>query len=500
MKRKLCLLLILLLVFTFTGCSQPGDLDVTDSTANQVNTVEPAQKANAYDIRVVLKPESKTLQVEQRIQYINTENVELKELYFHVYTNAFKAKETAPFLFDDFDRAYSRGFEPGYTEFSAIKDKAGKDIKYSLQGEGNTILKLELPAALKPNDVIELTMNYTVKIPPANERFGYGDTNFNLGNWYPVAAAYDSQGWNLDKYYAIGDPFYSDSANYDITIQAPKEYIIAASGVCVSDKTEGDNRTWVFEANNMRDFAFIANSDFEVAEKNIEGTIVKSYYYKVDSKRGKDALDIGVNSIKIFNEKFGKYPYPTYSVVETVFPSGMEYPGLVYISDAYYNTIASNDSLTIVVVHETAHQWWYSLVGNDEIDEAWLDEGFAAYSESIYIENAFSTARGKNYFRNDVEQWHEQAISQHIIDGVVVKSLSDFKNWDDYGPTVYTRGAVTLNELRKKVGDEKFFQIMQEYYKNFQFKIATTKDFIEVSEKVSGQNLDDFFDQWLYGK
>jgi aminopeptidase N len=250
----------------------------------------------------------------------------------------------------------------------------------------------------------------------------------------------------------------------------------------------------------MRDFAFVANKDFKVVEKKIDGTVVKSYYYKNDEKRGKEALNAGVESIKIFNEKFGKYPYPVYSVVETVFPSGMEYPGLVYISENYYKTLSNRDSLIIVVVHETAHQWWYSLVGNDQIDEAWLDEGFATYSESIYVENALSKERGKNYFNSSVEERHNEVIADKIIDGVVVKGLEDFRNWEDYGPTVYTRGAVVLNELRNKFGDEKFFQIMQGYFKEYEFKIAKTEDFMNVSERVTGQQLDEFFNTWLYAK
>ncbi|OGO77113.1 MAG: hypothetical protein A2Y23_13715 [Clostridiales bacterium GWB2_37_7] len=503
MKSKSYLVLVLVLVIaTFIGCNAVGSNTVEDpdSGTQTVNEIAPVSKDNTYKINVELDVEAKTLTSNQSIQYVNAEVVDLKELYFNVYSNAFSSKETAPFLFDDFDRAYSRGFEPGYTEISSIKTKAGESLKYSFQGEGNTILKVELTEPLKPGTAIELIMDYKVLVPPANERFGYGENHFNLGNWYPVAAVYDKSGWNLDKYYPIGDPFYSDTANYEVTIKAPKEYVIAASGNYISDIEEGSSRIWEFQSSRMRDFAFVANKDFDVAEQIVDGTVVKSYYYKDDAKGGKEALEVGVNSIKIFNEKFGKYPYPNYSVVETVFPSGMEFPGLVYISDNYYKDFSNRDIQTIVIVHETAHQWFYGLIGNDQIDEAWLDEGFATYAESIYFENALSTARGKNYFNNSVEERHNEVIAEKVIDGVVVKGLDDFKNWEDYGPTVYTRGAVVLNELRNKLGDEKFFQVMKEYFKEYESKIATTEDFIRVSEKVSGQELDEFFNTWLYAK
>jgi hypothetical protein len=502
MRKKICLVLsAILIATTLASCS--GNNEPSNNTTNgtqEVNKVAPIEKGNFYNINAQLNATDKTLNAKEDLRYTNTENIELNELYFHVYTNAFKQKETAPFLFDDFDRAYSRGFESGFTEITSVKVRDGEDLKYSFQGEGNTILKVELKEPLKQGTSVELSMDFKVTIPPANERFGYGENHFNLENWYPIAAVYDETGWNLDKYYPIGDPFYSDSSNYEVTIKAPEEYMIASSGALVNEKDEGNNKIWKFQSSNMRDFAFVANKDFKVVEKKIDGTVVKSYYYKNDEKRGKEALNAGVESIKIFNEKFGKYPYPVYSVVETVFPSGMEYPGLVYISENYYKTLSNRDSLIIVVVHETAHQWWYSLVGNDQIDEAWLDEGFATYSESIYVENALSKERGKNYFNSSVEERHNEVIADKIIDGVVVKGLEDFRNWEDYGPTVYTRGAVVLNELRNKFGDEKFFQIMQGYFKEYEFKIAKTEDFMNVSERVTGQQLDEFFNTWLYAK
>ncbi len=505
MKKILVTILIFLLLLSIlTSCAVIKDeVNIGNGFNNNSNGVPieietdiDTSKLNLYEINAELNAVSKLLKIQQRVRYINNESIELQELYFHVYANAFKNKDTAPFLFDDFESAYPRGFEPGYTEILSITDntRANEPLRYSLQGEGETILKIELASPIKPGDYAELSMSYIVHIPPASERFGWGENNFNLGNWYPIAAVYDERdGWNLDKYYAIGDPFYSDSSNYLVTIKAPKDYIIASSGKLLGDRQEEDTRVWEFEANIMRDFAFVANNQFEIAEYDADGTLVKSYYYKNQPERGKQALQIGINSIRLFNEKFGKYPYPTYSIVETEFPSGMEYPGIVYISDQTYDKDANEEWFITIIVHETAHQWWYGLVGNDQIDEAWLDEGFASYSERVYNEKYYGKTIARNQFANN-----EAVMRSNIGKTRVVKSLSEFEDWNDYGPIAYSKGAVVLNEIRKDIGDEKFFNILQTYFSRYKYKIATTDDFIAVCEEVNGKDMDKFFDKWLY--
>ncbi len=501
-RRMLLFVLTFIFVLQLAGCSKFIKLPKEETVRpKQVETAEVKQTAavNAYAIHAELNPEEKRLDATQQVVYVNSDKADLQELYFHVYANAFRKKETAPFLFDDFERAYSRGFKPGYSEIQSIEllDKGTRGgVTYSFQGEGDTILKVVLPEVLKPGESVTLEMKYQVFIPPAGERFGYGGTHFNLGNWYPVAAVYDETGWNLDKYYAIGDPFYSDAADYAVTVKAPKEYVIAASGRLEKEKTENESRIWHFEARNMRDFAFIANTDFQVAETEAEGILVKSYYYKDHEYRGKKALDYAKESIEIFNDKFGKYPYPVYSVVETEFPSGMEYPGLVYISDKYYDEDRSLEYIIYTVVHETAHQWWYAIVGNDQIDEAWLDEGFATYSEVVYTEAAMGRSKGQQYYE-DIEAYVESAAASERFDGKILKPLSGFRNWDDYGPAVYNGGAMVLEELRKQVGDDVFYRILQAYYDQYRFKIATTEDFIRISETVSSTELDPVFDRYL---
>jgi len=222
-----------------------------------------------------------------------------------------------------------------------------------------------------------------------------------------------------------------------------------------------------------------------------------SYYYKEDRIRGEEALEYGVKSIRLFNQIYGKYPYPVYSVVETEFPSGMEYPALVYISDKYYKPTYTSDPLVITVVHETAHQWFYGIVGNDQIDEAWLDEGFAAFSETIFIERTFGKKTGQDYYVRSIENSVEEALSSQIIDGELVKSLSEFEDWDDYAPTVYDRGAQMLNKLRETLGEDTFLKIVKTYVEKYKFKIATTSDFIKVCEEVSGKDLKEFFKPWI---
>lgn len=500
------ILIIAMLLSFVEGCSlghqegvrTPVPSDIPAGTEKKTE-IETETEVNEYIIYAVLDTDNNVLTAEQQVTYVNNDDAELPELYFHIYPNAFKKKETAPFLFDDFSKAYARGFNPGYSDIISVEVYNGQNretLEYSLQGEGETILRVKLPEPLQPKEKITLGLEYKIVIPPAGERFGYGEININMGNWYPVAAVYDDDGWNLDKYYSVGDPFYSDASNYVVNIKAPKEYIIAASGSLTVEGIEDEYKSWRFDAKNMRDFAFVASDRFKVEEDKAGNTIVKSYYYEGHENKGKEALRYGKRSIEIFNDSYGKYPYPVYSIVETEFPSGMEYPGLVYISTKYYNDAYSSDTLLYTTVHETAHQWWYGVVGNDQIDEAWLDEGFATYSEGVFTEKEYGISNGNLYYEY-LEESAKEDIKSRAYDGVILKPLNRFNDWSDYGPAVYTGGAMLLNEIRRQVGDQVFFEILQTYYEEFSFKNATTGDFLRVCENVSGKEFGDLFDKYL---
>ena len=204
------------------------------------------------------------------------------------------------------------------------------------------------------------------------------------------------------------------------------------------------------------------------------------------------------NSIKTFNRIFGKYPYGQYSVVATNFSGGMEYPGIVFIGKQFYNNYSRND-LENVIVHETAHQWWYGVVGNDEIDEAWLDESLATYSETVYISEIYGEEMAENFYEQTVEDAYTYGKELYDFDEVMLKPLSKFQSWADYGSLVYSKGAMFLNEIKDDFGKEILYDILNKYYHEYRFLNAKSADFIRVCEEVTNTSFEDKAKEWFYG-
>ncbi len=497
-KAMKIILIFLFLSLVLTACFTNQRINETPLTEveDKIDAIE-LKNINQYHIDVEIYPEEKIIKGEQKVTYINNENKPMEKIYFHLYPNAFKEKETAPFLFDNFLRAYPLGFEEGYIKIENLKIN-GNDGIYSIGEFGETIMEVSLPKRVDIGEQIDIDIKYTIKLPPASERFGYGSDAYNLGNWYPVIAVYDNSGWNLDPYYAIGDPFYSDISNYRVSIKAPKEFIIASTGELSSEVIDDNTIEWTAKADAVRDFAWVASKDFEIVDKEVDGILLKMYFLKSQVNNEyirKKSLEFAEDSLRIFNRVFGKYPYKEYSVVETNFPSGMEYPGIVLIGSQYYDKYYS-DFLETIIVHEAAHQWWYGVVGNDQIDEAWLDESLASYSEVIYQLENYGEEAAVEYQKTENEDKYFRA-EDSLNDKTVLKPLEEFDAWHDYGTLVYTKGAIFLDDMKNKYGKETFYKILKTYYNRYKFKNATTEDFLHVCEDVTGDDLDEYFDKWL---
>ncbi|MDU6249585.1 MAG: M1 family aminopeptidase, partial [Paeniclostridium sordellii] len=198
---------------------------------------------------------------------------------------------------------------------------------------------------------------------------------------------------------------------------------------------------------------------------------------------------IAKDSIEIFSELFGEYPYNKYSVIASDFYiGGMEYPMISMIDKNLY-TNKNKFLLEYVIAHETAHQWWYGTVGNDEVNEPWIDEALTEYSTILYFEKRY----GKEYLDRLIENMEAQ--SRSYSDENIFKPSSQYKNSTEYSLNVYTRGAVLFHKIREEVGDKVFFDILKDYYKTYKFKNVNGTQFVELwkkngvdIEKIIGKN------------
>ncbi len=451
---------------------------------------------NHYKIETVFDDESMSLKGSQTITFKNKLNDDFENIYFHIYPNIFKNKKHIPFEEEEMQYAYPNGFNPGWIEIIDIKEK-NQRLYYKVMGDGETVLRVTPQMPIKPGEEREFLIEFEVKLPNVVARMGYGDNTINITNWFPILAVYDQQGWNLDPYYAIGDPFYSEVASYDISIEVPSDYIIATTGNIVKQQSSKKNKTrYKMSAEKVRNFAMILSKKFDVKTANVDGITVNSY--TLEGQKSEEALQVALDSVAIFNKIFGKYPYQQLSVVASdFFLGGMEYPNLVMIGNQLYR-LEEDFPLEYVIAHEIAHQWWYGIVGNNEVTEPWLDEALTEYSTLLYFEEKYGSHIKEQIFEKMIKAQYENFLALKTDKGEgILRSLKDFDDSLEYSSIVYSRGALFVEALRSEMGDKNFYRALREYYQRYQFQNVTTMDFYNIFEKNTDKKLKPLFQEWL---
>jgi len=440
---------------------------------------------NRYNIRVDIDYAGHSFNGTQIVDITNQETVPLDSLFFRLLPNGGKS------------------YGGGSLDVSRIAVD-GQEVpgKLSLS---DSVLEVPLAQPLAIGESVQVELDFSGVIPvdfeeDASGESGYGIYNFTdgvlaLSGWYPILAVYDEDGWNLDSVSAIGDSVYSDTAVYTVDMTTSEDVVIATTGVQVE---AGENPLYI--SGPVRDFFLIMSPEFEVASQESQGVRVNSYYLPGNDEAGQKALEVAVESLVIFSERFGAYPFAELDVVEAPMQNalGVEYPGIVLISSDHYDD-PTDISFPITVAHEVAHQWWYSVVGNDVFEEPWLDESLATYSSNVYLQQAM----GEDTYEGYLGYWLQSLndLRSEGQDDVVTRSLSYFEDPDtlaSYGAVVYNKGALFFDVLRQEIGDEAFFNGLQSYYQDHKYGIAHTDDLLDAFESAAGRQLDDLYQEWLY--
>lgn len=482
--KKYLLLLLLPLILIFSGCKK--------------DEVEIASK-NLSTYNIEIEYADHKLNCKQTVNYRNNTGTELNNIMFHLYPRSFRQGSQASVVSTlNHKKCYYNGDSYGDLSVSKVDVKnANQDI--IITGNDEDILDVKIDT-LRPNDTTEIYIEYSVTLPNINHRFGYGEDTINIANFYPIACMYENDNWVIDSYHYNGDPFYSDVANYNVTLTAPSNLVVANTGYVVSQSTADEKTTLTMRALTVRDFAIVLSDKFNVVSDKVGKTTVNYYYYK--NQYPNEAIKASVDSVSTFNRLFGEYPYSTLNVVESNFVhGGMEYPNLVLISDM---VDVESDYLN-VIVHEIAHQWWYGVVGNNEYNYGWLDEGLTEYSTVLfYNENPEYKVNTTELIKNTTNSYvtfvdvYTKVFK--TVDTTMNRKLNEYNNESEYVYIAYVKGMLMFDSIKELVGTEKFYTCLQTYYQDNKFKIATPDTLITAFNKGAKTNLGGVFESWINGK
>ena len=364
----------------------------------------------------------------------------------------------------------------------------------------DTSLVIPLEEPLVPETDVTIEMTFDVEIPAKESGyalFGYSQGIWSLPDAYPLLAVYDGSTWHEEIAPSHGDAVFAGAADYDVTLTLPATLTLVTTGSVISETLDATGqRVYQIAGGPLREFAWLASADYELAETTAYGTVLRSYYLPGDEAAGQATLNISAAALRSYEDAFGPYPYREMVVAEApLLHFGMEFSGLNLIGlDLYREQRAELENR---VVHEIAHQWWYSQVGNDQVNTPWLDEGLAEYSMAIYYTQVYGEARTNTLIN---QRWlvPYQVAVENEYDAVVHQPSSAF-SWD-YEVIVYAKAALFFNAVHQQLGDDLFSAVLREYVEQFRWDIATPDDFLRVAESVSGRDLDVLYNRWILSK
>ena len=455
-------------------------------------------KADLSEYEIEVEYSGNELNGKETVSFYNCYDTSFKELKFNLFANAFRiGAKHSPVAAQYRSEAYYNGESYGGIEIISVSEN-GESAEFDICGEDENILIVKLKDEVFPNERAKVTIEFKVTLAKVVSRTGINENAVNLANFYPILCAVDENGFYECVYYPIGDPFFSECANYKVTVRYDENLSVAASGYPIESTVTDGKKTETYKIENARSFAIALSDSYEVISKEVGETRVNYYYYNDDEPE--IFLDYAVKAMTLFNELFGKYPYKSFSVAKTGFiQGGMEFPGLVYISDEL-----EKKAFGEVIVHETAHQWWQTVVGNNEIEYGFLDEGLAEYSVVLFYEKYSEYGYTRENLIASSEKTYKTFCSVHDklfgeVNTVMLRSLKDFKSEYEYVNTAYVKPCIMYDTLRLSIGEEKFFKGLKNYYGEYAFKNAVPDDLKGVYERLNADT-NGFFDGFFTGK
>ncbi|TLV00437.1 M1 family metallopeptidase [Dyadobacter luticola] len=520
------------------------------------------QQRADYDIKAELDDDNRRIMGSETITFYNNSPDDLKYIWMQLDQNLFKkdgigalsrtgsisdkGMSTTQLAALNTGRGskLEAGKEYGY-EIKSVKDKTGKALPFTING---TMMRIDLPVTLKPATNVVFSVDWAYNITEYYGRSGYeyfpkdGNANYFIAHWFPRLAPYDDvNGWNHKQFLGQGE-FALIFGNYKVAITVPADHVVAASGECQNfaqvltstqkqrlkqaetsktpvlivtqaeaekaekreNKTPG-KKTWIYKADNVRDFAFASSRKFiwDAMQTDVYKSGRKIWCMSIYPKEGNPLWEqystrAVAHTLKSYGARTFEYPYPVAISCHGVSGGGMEYPMISFNGgrpeeDGTYSE-ATKYGMIGVIIHEVGHNFFPMIVNSDERQWAWMDEGlntFCQYLAEKEWDYNFPTRRGEP---NQITEYMSSDKS------VLTPIMASAENVIGLGPNAYAKPATALNILRETVmGRELFDHAFKEYATRWRFKSPTPADFFRTMEDASGVDLDWFWKGWFYG-
>ncbi|MBC7950131.1 MAG: M1 family metallopeptidase [Chitinophagaceae bacterium] len=486
-----------------------------------------------YQIAVALNDKNHSLKGDITIEYTNNSPDKLDFIWFHLWPNAYKNETTAyakqVFRDKDGKKRWRDMKDKGYIDSLSFTVN-GQKAKLEMDKENIDVAKLVLPSSLAPGQKVTIRTPFFVKIPTYSSRSGHMGESYIICQWYPKPAVYDRKGWHPIPYLDQGE-FYSEFGSFDVNITVPSTYVVGSTGTLQS-KEESDKykeigiannkegsfikytngragvaKTLQYKGENIHDFAWFADKDFIIRYDTAQlasGTIIDvfTYSYENGNKNWKKSTSYVEDAIRSYSTWIGEYPYPVAQAVEgpkNVMSGGMEYPMITLIT----SPDADEAYLDGVIAHEVGHNWFYGILGSNERDHAWMDEGINTYyqfryeamkykANSVFGEMLPQEVRAKSL--PDFLSTIYMALSEIPMEEAIETPAADFADKERYGLVVYLKAAIWMYLVEMSLGEEKLSKVIKAYYNDWKFRHPYPEDLKAEFEKQLNIRADGIFE------
>ena len=471
----------------------------------------------------------------QKLEYTNNSPDVLNRLFYHLYFNAFQPGSSMDVRSQELGKIITRGRqdwddrvkdriatlkenEIGYQKIISLKiNGVPQPFKYH-----ETILEVNLTKPILPKTKVVIDMDFEAQVPLQIRRSGRDNPNtgvrYSMSQWYPKLCEYDYEGWHPTIY--VAREFYGVWGDFDVTISIDKNYKIGGTGVLVNaneigwgyDAANSDlkttaktKRSWHFTGNNIHDFVWAADPDYNHLVRKVNGTTLHVIYNNKAGDTKNDSAwnavaDAAVKALPFIESKFGKYPYPQYSFIQGG-DGGMEYPMATLLNGPGLGT----------VFHEWMHSWYQMMLGTNESLYAWMDEGFTSFAEDQVSKfyDKQSALQGlketlqKNPSNKNLQdliptlpEYHSSAYAGYFalvksgLEEPLTTHADHFNTNYAYSVAAYSKGEVFMEQLGYIIGATARDKFLLEYYRQWRFKHPNSNDLVQLAEKISNQKLD----------